>query len=317
MRQIGSINSDQDAERFSDYLLTQGIGNMVEEGGPGGAWAVWVENDDHLDRGRAELEQFRANPSDPRYEAAGRAERLRKQAEKAEHRRRKQFVDVRTRWGQPSQLARPVTMALAALCVLAAVGTKLNMAGPTPLKNMLMIAPVDERADGWVEWDGLEAIRHGQVWRLLTPIFLHFGPLHLLFNLFVLFDLASMIEQRRGSLFLLALVLVTAVASNLAEYYASFSLTDASLRPSPLFGGMSGVNYALFGYAWMKGKYQPHLGIAVAQQTVTVMLVWLVLCIAVPGMNVANVAHLGGLAAGVAIGYLPYAVRRVIRRRRS
>src|SRR5687768_13294697 len=69
MRQIGSINNDQDAERFSDYLLTQGIGNMVEEGA-GGTWLVWVENDDHLDRGRTELAQFQANPADPRYEAA-------------------------------------------------------------------------------------------------------------------------------------------------------------------------------------------------------------------------------------------------------
>src|SRR5687768_12031038 len=110
MRQIGSINGDQDAERFSDYLLTQGIGNMVEEGADGGAWAVWVENDDHMDRGRAELARFQQNPADPRYEAAGKAEKLRKQAEKAEQRRRKQFVDVRTRWAQPSQLARPVTI---------------------------------------------------------------------------------------------------------------------------------------------------------------------------------------------------------------
>jgi GlpG protein len=316
MRQIGSIDSDQDAERFSDYLLTQGIGNMVEEGGPGGAWAVWVENDDHLDRGRSELERFRANPADPRYEAAGHAEKIRKQSEKSEQRRRKQFVDVRTRWSQPGQLARPVTVALAALCVLAAVGTKLNMAGPTPLKNMLMIAPVEERADGWVERDDLAAIRHGQVWRLVTPVFLHFGPLHLLFNLFVLFDLASIIEQRRGSLFLLGFVLVTAIASNLAEYYCNLSLTEASLHPSPLFGGMSGVNYALFGYAWMKGKYQPHGGIVVAQQTVTVMLFWFVLCFTGLVGSIANVAHAAGLIAGVVIGYVPYAVRRVVRRQR-
>jgi GlpG protein len=262
------------------------------------------------------LEKFRANPADPRYAAAGKAEKLRKETEKAEQRRRKQHIDVRTRWGQPSQLARPVTVVLAALCVLAAVGTKLNMAGPTPLKNMLMIAPVEERAEGWVEWDGLEAIMHGQVWRLVTPIFLHFGPLHLLFNLFVLFDLASMIEQRRGSLFLLAFVLLTAVASNLAEYYANLSLKEASLHPSPLFGGMSGVNYALFGYAWMKGKYQPHLGVGVAQQTVTVMLFWLVLCFTGLAGSIANVAHLAGLLTGVAIAYVPYAVRRVVQRRR-
>src|SRR4051812_30624169 len=101
MRQIGSIESDGDAERFSDYLLTQGIGNMVEEQGPGGVWAVWVENDDHLDRGRAELEQFRANPRDPRYDVESKAEQIRKQSDQAETRRRMQHVDVRTRWSHP------------------------------------------------------------------------------------------------------------------------------------------------------------------------------------------------------------------------
>ena len=315
MRQIGSIPSDQDAERFSDYLLTQGIGNMVEEGGPGGAWAVWVENDDHLDRGRAELDRFRANPTDPRYEAAGKAGKIRKEAEKVEQRRHRQHIDVRTRWSQPSQLARPVTVALAILCVLVAIGTKLNMAGPTPLRDALMIAPVEDAGGGYVTWNGLDAVRHGQVWRLVTPILLHYGPMHLIFNLFVLFDLASMVEQRRGSLFLVLLVLVSAIASNLGEYYADLSLTRAAIDPSPLFGGMSGVNYALFGYAWMKGKYQPHLNVGVSPQTVTVMMFWLVLCFTPLIPNVANVAHAAGLLVGVMFGFVPYALRRVIRRR--
>jgi GlpG protein len=48
--------------------------------------------------------------------------------------------------------------------------------------------------------------------------------------------------------------------------------------PNPRFGGMSGVNYALFGFAWMTGRLRPHLGIGVAQQTVTVMMVWLFIC---------------------------------------
>ena len=88
-----------------------------------------------------------------------------------------------------------------------------------------------------------------------------------------------------------------------------------SFRESPLFGGMSGVNYALFGYAWMKGKYQPHQGIGVAQQTVTVMLFWLVLCFTGLVGAIANVAHVAGLLAGVAIAYVPYAVNRAVRRR--
>jgi GlpG protein len=312
MRQIGSINSDQDAERFSDYLLTQGIGNMVEEGA-GGTWAVWVENDDHIDRGRTELAQFQANPADPRYEAAGRAEQLRRQNEKAEQRRRKQFVDVRTRWAQPSRLARPVTIALAAISIVVAVATKLGMepGPPTPAENALLIAPVEAVEGRWVQWDDLNAIKRGQVWRLITPIFLHFGPLHLLFNMFWLVDLGSMIETRRGWWFLLLMVLVTAVGSNVAEYYLP---NPAS--PSPMFGGMSGVNYALFGYAWIKGRYQPHLGIGVSQQTVLILMIWLVVCFIGLIPNVANYAHLVGLIGGAAFAYLPYATGRLRRRAR-
>jgi GlpG protein len=315
MRQIGSIDKDHDAECFSDYLVTQGIVNMVEVG-PGGEWLVWVENDDHLDRARAELERFRANPADPRYAAAGLAEKLKRQAETADTRRRRNFVDVRTRWGQPGQLARPVTIILAAISVIVSVGgTKLGLVEePTSrITNALLIAPVEQVDDNWIQWDELNAIKHGQVWRMVTPIFLHFHPLHLIFNMFWLLDLGSMIERGRGSILLLLMVIVTAAVSNLAEYYLNVS--SEPLRQSPMFGGMSGVVYALFGYAWIKGKYQSHLGVGVSQQTVTIMLVWLVLCMTpLMGGRVANVAHLVGLIGGVAFAYVPYAVKRIRRR---
>src|SRR3712207_842994 len=113
MRQIGCLDNDQHAERLSDYLLTHGLGNMVEQSAQGATWAVWVEKDDLLGPARAEWDRFRAIPADPRYETADRAEKLRKEAEKAQQRRQKQYVDVRTRWGSPSQLARPVTIVLA------------------------------------------------------------------------------------------------------------------------------------------------------------------------------------------------------------
>jgi GlpG protein len=309
MRQIGSIDGDRDAERFSDYLLTQGIGNMVEEQGPGGAWAVWVEDDDHLDRGRAALEHFRANPNDPRYDVQSHAEKLRKDSQKSEQKRRKQFVDVRTQWGHPSNLARPVTIVLVALSIVAAVGMKLGWSGLTSVENALRFAPIQFDADGQPERVDEGAIARGQVWRVVTPIFIHYGPLHLIFNMFWLLDLGAMIETRRGSLFLLLLVLITAAVSNVAQYY----LGDWGVR-NPAFGGMSGVNYALFGYAWLKGKFQPHLGVGVSPQTVTIMLFWLVLCMTGLVGAVANVAHLVGLLGGAGFAYVPYLVKRVTRR---
>jgi GlpG protein len=312
MRQIGSIESDHDAVRFSDYLLTQGIGNMVEEQGPGAAWAVWVEDDDHLDRGRAELQRFQANPGDAKYDVESKASKIRTQSERAEQRRRSQHVDVRTRWSHPTNLARPVTTVLAAISVLVALGTKLgDQSGP--VMDALRIVPVHRLAEDPTRGHFgtlRETITTGQVWRLVTPIFLHFGILHLAFNMLVLFDLASLIETRRGSLFLLALVLITAVVSNVAQYY----LGDWGAR-NPLFGGMSGVNYALFGYAWIKGKFQPHQGVGVAPQTVTIMLFWLVLCMTGLLGSVANVAHVVGLVGGAMFAYVPYAAKRLMRGR--
>lgn len=76
---------------------------------------------------------------------------------------------------------------------------------------------------------------------------------------------------------------------------------------------MSGVVYALFGYVWMKGRYQPHLGMGVRQQTVLVMLGWLVLCMTGWVGPIGNAAHVMGLIVGMAFGYVPYKWRTMTR----
>src|SRR5207253_2404761 len=83
----------------------------------------------------------------------------------------------------------------------------------------------------------LDHLKRGQVWRVLTPAFIHFSILHLMFNMFWLLDLGTMIETRRGTLKLLGLVLLSGILGNLGEYFWS----------GPFFGGMSGVVYGLFG----------------------------------------------------------------------
>ena len=49
----------------------------------------------------------------------------------------------------------------------------------------------------------MPSIQAGQVWRLVTPVFLHAdlgsNPLHLLFNMLMLFDLGTLVERRLGS----------------------------------------------------------------------------------------------------------------------
>ena len=151
----------------------------------------------------------------------------------------------------------------------------------------------------------LPEVRHGQVWRLITPIFLHFSVLHLLFNLLWLFDFGRMIELQRGTWLMLGLVLATAACSNLAQYFWS----------GPYFGGMSGVVYALFGYIWIKQRYQSQLGLGVNQETTLIMIGWLLICMIGVLGDVANAAHVVGLIAGAVIAYAPIGWRRLARLR--
>jgi len=142
---------------------------------------------------------------------------------------------------------------------------------------------------------GFEAIMDGDFWRLLTPVFLHFGLAHIVFNMLWLWQLGGPLERRLGSPELLTLIVVVGVLSNLAQYF---------FKPDSLFGGMSGVVYALLGYFWMQGRFNPRFGMALRQPIVIMMLIWFVVCwLGVVG-NIANMAHTAGLILGVVWGYI-------------
>lgn len=138
-------------------------------------------------------------------------------------------------------------------------------------------------------------VRQGEWWRLITPIFLHFGIFHVVFNLLWIWEFGRLIEGRHGSVALLGLTLLIGGASNLAQYYVG----------GPGFGGMSGVVYGYFGYLWIQGRCNPTFGIRLNPPIVYFLLGWL--AIAGSGilewlfnLRVANTAHLVGLLCGVA-----------------
>ena len=118
--------------------------------------------------------------------------------------------------------------------------------------------------------------------------------LHLFFNMLWLYQLGGAIETNEGSRYTLIFVLITAVLVDTAQYFAG----------GGRFLGMSGVVYALFGYIWMMSRYQAGTRYALAQQTVVMMLVWLVLCMTGLLGPVANTEHIAGLVVGVAWGFL-------------
>src|SRR5262249_9751338 len=157
--------------------------------------------------------------------------------EKAQQRRQRQFVDVRTSWGQPQQWKTPLTIILMVMSFVISIGANSIGFGGQERKQVVgwftYIPPLQSQRfqrfwDERVSIDGsqteivirfwLDTLRRGEVWRLITPMFIHWSFFHLLFNMFWLKDLGGAIELRRGTWRLLALVLLSALIPFFAEF---------------------------------------------------------------------------------------------------
>lgn len=290
MRSAGTIRDKLHARRFADFLLTRGIHTRLDGGSEG--FTVWVVEEDRLAEVRAELPRFLADPDEPRYSVTREAEALRTQARQQELSRRPApapaVVPAAARVGL---MATPLALALVVLCVMVAIYTQFAPLETPPLTRM-SIATVTRIDAGRIGWNGLEEIASGEVWRLLTPCFVHFGVFHLGFNMMWMLDVGRQIEAAFGTLALAAMVLVFGVASNYGQYAVS----------GPYFGGMSGVIFGLFGFVLVMSRFAPASGLVMSNANVVLMLGWFVVCMTGIVGPIANVAHGLGLALGAGFG---------------
>ena len=293
MRAIGQLPDETSAKLFGDYLVVEGVPNNIESGDHG-LWAVWVHEDDQLARALELLEEFRRNPVDPKYRrVAPTARELREKEEQAQEAWSKRVHDRSTITRTWSGHVGWLTATLAALCV-AVAAAKYLQGEDNPIVRSLYITELLRDGDAYRYVRGLPEIHHGQLWRLITPIFLHFGLGHILFNMLWLLDLGGKIEAREGAGRLAIMIGVMAAVSNLGQYGWA----------GPDFGGMSGVVYGLFGYVWLRGKFDPHYGLVLDPVSVVLMMVWFFACMTGFVGPIANVAHAGGLGVGLLWGYL-------------
>ncbi len=325
MRQIGSIPDGEQAEKFADFLRGQGTACSLDPVDNG--WIVWIQDEDRLADCKTELQAFLADPQHEKYRNA------RQQADtklREDYQRRKaarrQTVSMRSQWDRPLGERCPLTMGLLAICAVVGFFTRLGGHFLMPGEEYLDIVPLMEQL--WISSDGSwRAVASGEVWRLWTPMFLHYGWMHIIFNGMWLKDFGMLMESRLGTSRFLMLVLIIAVFSNVLQFELGnvpwwdiatgkywrvmFDPHFWQLIPNNFrFGGMSGVNYGLFGYLWMRGKLNPESGLGVSQQTVMWMGVWFLICFTGLVGPIANMAHAGGLAAGVALGALASIRRR-------
>jgi len=302
MRSIGRLPDEAQGKRFGDFLYGEGIESQVDQS-LHGDWEIWVLDDENVATAQTLLHEFVEHPDDPRFTKAARASaEKRRQDQQARVGKRTRMIDARTIFYTPPV---PIGVLTIILIVISVAITLLANFG----ENNQYVQPfsiTQYAVRGYVPYGepGLPEIRHGQIWRLFTPMFLHFGFLHIFFNMLWLRDLGSMIEARKSTWMLLLLVLVIAGTSNLAQY----------LVRGPAFGGMSGVVYGLLGYIWMQGRFNPASKLSLEPQTVLFMIAWFFLCLFDLVGNVANTVHAVGLGVGIAWGFLAARLAAALRR---
>lgn len=291
MRSIGSIEDKTRAQVFCSHLFVSGIPNQAEAN-PDGTWQIWIHSEDQIDEAKVELDRFLADPDNPAYqEALKEAARQKLEEKKREAKAKSRHIDVRTTWSNPfAYRMGKFSLALIAVSVFVALASGLGKQ-ESALINALRITEIFNKNQYYLT---LPEIQKGQIWRLITPIFIHFGILHLLFNMLWLKDLGSMIEHVQGTKRLVFLVLLIGILSNVGQF----------IYAGPTFGGMSGVVYGLLGYIWIRSKYDPNSGLYLPRFIVIMMMVFFVLCFFGIFGPIANTAHTVGLLSGMALGFL-------------
>lgn len=307
MRCLGEIGGRQQAERLVAHLLTKEVSTHIESSGPGSdRWEIWVREEDRLELASAELEAFRLDPDHPRYanviEDAKRIllEQKQKNAEAAKNIQQVEMV-VRPGMTRGGRMP-PLTLTLLILCI----GLGLVNGFGSPGENNPWGRAISQHLSfvylpTFIETgDPLADIRTGQVWRIITPIFLHGSPLHLAMNMFGLVIFGRLLERLMGTPRFAVLILALAILPNLLQ-----GLMPASLGGNPLFVGISGVVYGFVGYVWIRDRLNPHFGISIPMPFIVIMVGMIVVGLsgAVPNWQYADLCHLGGLLVGSLAGY--------------
>ncbi len=286
MRLLKSYDDPEQARGLSDELEVQSIENQVRS--DQSRHAVWIINEADLEAATELASRYAGAPPDS---SRAEAERIRKQR-KAD----KRPVHI-PGLSQRGGLARggPVGQLTLALIVLSVAVSVLSGLGnsASPILRALFVVPISP--EGYY----LAEIDWAQPWRLLTPMLIHFGLLHLGFNMLWLYRLGSQIENLQGTRVFLGLVALTQVPGVLVQFEVS----------GPIFGGMSGVVYGLFGFSWMQARYASR-GYSLTDQDTMWIMGWFVLCATGLVGRIANAQHALGLVFGLLAGMPAYVAFR-------
>jgi len=286
MRSIATFKEEKIALRFWNFLQSEDIESSLEEDESNKEWLIWVLEEEKISQAIVSYEEFKLTPNDSKFNSSKKNESELEKSYWSNSYKKSRFKNYNLRESWNKREKSPGVFSLSIIITSVAVFLLSGMGQNAEIVNKFLIT---QKLNGT-----LTEVLNGEVWRLITPIFLHFSFFHILFNMFWVHDLGGQIEKRKGSRFFLLFIVITAIISNLLQFKLG----------GPAFGGMSGVVYGLFGYVWIKCKFDQGDGLFIHQTTAIIMLGWFFLCFAVSDFGIANWAHAGGLITGTTWGYI-------------
>lgn len=285
--EVGVLPNREMALKFADYLKGKGIWACVKPGF-GAHYSVFVAHDYEVSKAKVELLRFGNNPFAKEYNQAAWKYGSTVKRQKILNSRFLSFSMGAYTWS-PFTL----TSIIEIVCILLFVVGLFSQS----LKQEIALA---------LAWFDLRQITQDfQVYRVITPIFLHFDFLHIAFNLVMFEAFARKIENVLGMVKLLILIVVIAVFSN---YFQLIMESGNHI----LFGGMSGVVYGIICYMGILSRRKnlpDELRLPPGLLAVSVIFIALGFLM----NNMANYCHLGGLLVGMLLGLADF--RRPIKSR--
>jgi len=195
---------------------------------------------------------------------------------------------------EPSQLrsSRPYTITVALIAVNVLVFLAMVLSGVS------FINPSPEQVRSWGGDFGPATVGAHQWWRLLTSIFLHFGIIHIGFNMYVLFQIGPFIETVFGR------------ARYLIIYFAAGlfgSLVSVWIHPNAVGAGASGAIFglygAVFGFLLVQRRTLDPVATKSIAKSAGIFILYNVVYGSMSGTTDLS-AHIGGLFAGFLAGML-------------
>lgn len=150
----------------------------------------------------------------------------------------------------------------------------------------------------------LTGVINGEWWRLVNSVFLHGGPLHILFNMIWVKNLGTPAEQLLSPQKMVVVYLVSGVVGNIVAIFLPVAGFYLGFDMRPVFvvgasGAVFGLMGAIIAFGRKRGGY---LGRSLVRQLGIWAAVIIAMGFVVPGIS--NSAHIGGLIAGLVLGQI-------------